>query len=112
MARVVDGLGLSDRTLALIVTYPTFLIPFCTWLLMGYFRTIPKEIEECAMIDGCNRIQALLRIVLPMAVPGIICAVLFGFTLSWNEFPLLPGIHLHYGRQDNLRGCHLRTHSG
>ena len=86
LARVVDSLGLSDRTLALIVTYPTFLIPFCTWLLMGYFRTIPKEIEECAMIDGCNRIQALLRIVLPMAVPGIICAVLFGFTLSWNEF--------------------------
>lgn len=86
LARVVEAFGLSDRTLALIVTYPTFLIPFSTWLLMGYFRTIPKEVEECAMIDGCNRIQALLRIVLPMAVPGIICAVLFAFTISWNEF--------------------------
>lgn len=86
LARVVESFGLSDRTLALIVTYPTFLIPFSTWLLMGYFRTIPKEVEECAMIDGCNRMQALLRIVLPMAVPGIICAVLFAFTISWNEF--------------------------
>lgn len=86
LARVVEAFGLSDRSLALIATYPTFLIPFSTWLLMGYFRTIPKEVEECAMIDGCNRIQALLRIVLPMAVPGIICAVLFAFTISWNEF--------------------------
>jgi multiple sugar transport system permease protein len=86
LAKVVEMLDLTDRSLALIATYPTFLIPFCTWLLMGYFRTIPKEIEECAMIDGCNRIQALLRIVLPMAVPGIICAILFAFTISWNEF--------------------------
>jgi multiple sugar transport system permease protein len=86
LAKVVETLGLTDRSLALIATYPTFLIPFCTWLLMGYFRTIPKEIEECALIDGCNRIQALVRIVLPMAIPGIICAVLFGFTISWNEF--------------------------
>jgi multiple sugar transport system permease protein len=86
LAKVVETLGLTDRSLALIATYPTFLIPFCTWLLMGYFRTIPKEIEECALIDGCNRVQALMRIVLPMAVPGIICAVLFAFTISWNEF--------------------------
>jgi multiple sugar transport system permease protein len=86
LAKVVETLGLTDHSLALIATYPTFLIPFCTWLLMGYFRTIPKEIEECALIDGCNRIQALVRIVLPMAVPGIICAILFGFTISWNEF--------------------------
>jgi multiple sugar transport system permease protein len=86
LAKVVEMLGLTDRSLALIATYPTFLIPFCTWLLMGYFRTIPKEIEECAMIDGCNRLQALVRIVLPMAVPGIICAILFAFTISWNEF--------------------------
>ena len=74
------------RLAALMVTYPTFLVPFCTWLLMGYFRTIPKEIEECALMDGCNRFQALLRIVIPVAAPGIICAILFAFTLSWNEF--------------------------
>ena len=71
---------------ALIVTYPTFLVPFCTWLLMGYFRTVPKEIEECAMVDGATRIQTLWRIVLPIAVPGLVCAALFAFTLSWNEF--------------------------
>jgi multiple sugar transport system permease protein len=62
------------------------LVPFCTWLLMGYFRTVPKEVEECAMVDGATRIQALWRIVLPIAIPGLVCAVLFAFTLSWNEF--------------------------
>ncbi len=86
LSQVVNALGLTDSTAALMVTYPTFLVPFCTWLLMGYFRTIPKEIEECAMVDGCNRVQALLRIVIPVAAPGIICALLFAFTLSWNEF--------------------------
>jgi multiple sugar transport system permease protein len=86
LSQVVNALGLTDSVAALIVTYPTFLVPFCTWLLMGYFRTIPKEIEECAMVDGCNRIQALVRIVLPVAAPGIVCALLFAFTLSWNEF--------------------------
>jgi multiple sugar transport system permease protein len=86
LSQVVNALGLTDSVAALMVTYPTFLVPFCTWLLMGYFRTIPKEIEECALVDGCNRIQALLRIVIPVAAPGIICALLFAFTLSWNEF--------------------------
>jgi multiple sugar transport system permease protein len=86
LSQVVNALGLTDSVAALMVTYPTFLVPFCTWLLMGYFRTIPKEIEECAMVDGCNRLQALLRIVIPVALPGIICALLFAFTLSWNEF--------------------------
>jgi multiple sugar transport system permease protein len=86
LSQVVNALGLTDSVAALMVTYPTFLVPFCTWLLMGYFRTIPKEIEECAMVDGCNRLQALLRIVIPVAAPGIICALLFAFTLSWNEF--------------------------
>jgi multiple sugar transport system permease protein len=86
LAQVVNWIGLADSKWALVVTYPTFLIPFCTWLLMGYFRTVPKEVEECAMVDGATRIQALLRIVLPIAVPGLICAVLFAFTLSWNEF--------------------------
>jgi len=86
LAQVVNWLGLADSKWALIVTYPTFLIPFCTWLLMGYFRTVPKEVEECAMVDGATRVQALFRIVLPIAIPGLVCAVLFAFTLSWNEF--------------------------
>jgi multiple sugar transport system permease protein len=83
---VVEWLGISDTIWALIVTYPTFLVPFSTWLLMGYFRTIPKEVEECALVDGATRMQTLTRIVLPMAIPGIVCVTLFGFTLTWNEF--------------------------
>jgi len=86
LAQVVNWLGLGDSKWALVVTYPTFLVPFCTWLLMGYFRTVPKEVEECALVDGATRVQALLRIVLPIAVPGLVCAALFAFTLSWNEF--------------------------
>jgi multiple sugar transport system permease protein len=86
LAQVVNWIGLADSKWALVVTYPTFLVPFCTWLLMGYFRTVPKEIEECAMVDGATRLQALLRIILPIAIPGLVCAVLFAFTLSWNEF--------------------------
>ncbi len=86
LSQVVTRLGLADSIWALVVTYPTFLVPFCTWLLMGYFRTIPREVEECALVDGATRLQTLFRIVLPMAIPGIICALLFSFTLCWNEF--------------------------
>ena len=86
LADVVFQLGLFDTRLALILTYPTFLIPFCTWLLMGYFRSIPFELEECALIDGATRWQILTKIVLPLAVPGLISAGIFAFTLSWNEF--------------------------
>jgi multiple sugar transport system permease protein len=86
LANVVFGLGLFDTRLALMLTYPTFLIPFCTWLLMGYFRSIPFELEECALIDGASRWQILAKIVLPLAVPGLISAGIFAFTLSWNEF--------------------------
>ena len=86
LSQVVVWLGLADTIWALIATYPTFLVPFSTWLLMGYFRTIPREVEECARVDGASRMQTLLRIVLPMALPGIVCATLFGFTLTWNEF--------------------------
>ena len=86
LATMVYKLGLFDTRLALILTYPTFLIPFCTWLLMGYFRSIPFELEECALIDGASRWQILVRIVLPLAVPGLISAGIFAFTLSWNEF--------------------------
>jgi len=86
LSQVVVWLGISDTIWSLIVTYPTFLVPFSTWLLMGYFRTIPKEVEECALVDGASRMQTLVRIVLPMAIPGIVCVTLFGFTLTWNEF--------------------------
>ena len=86
LSQVVVWLGISDTIWALIVTYPTFLVPFSTWLLMGYFRTVPREVEECALVDGASRMQTLIRIVLPMAVPGIVCAALFSFTLCWNEF--------------------------
>jgi len=86
LATMVFRLGLFDSDLALIVTYPTFLIPFCTWLLMGYFRTIPYELEECALIDGASRWQILTRITLPLSIPGLISAGIFAFTLSWNEF--------------------------
>lgn len=86
LASVVFQMGLFDTRLALILTYPTFLIPFCTWLLMGYFRSIPMELEECALIDGANRWQILIKIILPLSVPGLISAGIFAFTLSWNEF--------------------------
>jgi multiple sugar transport system permease protein len=83
---MVFNLGLYDTSFALILTYPTFLVPFCTWLLMGYFRSIPFELEECALIDGASRWQILTKIVLPLSVPGLISAGIFAFTLSWNEF--------------------------
>ena len=86
LATIVFKLGLFDTRWALILTYPTFLIPFCTWLLMGYFRSIPYELEECALIDGATRWQILVKIILPLAVPGLISAGIFAFTLSWNEF--------------------------
>jgi len=86
LATVVFQLGLFDTPFALILTYPTFLIPFCTWLLIGYFKSIPYELEECALIDGASRLQILRRITLPLAVPGLISAGIFAFTLSWNEF--------------------------
>ncbi len=86
LATTVYQLGLFDTPLALILTYPTFLVPFCTWLLIGYFKSIPYELEECALIDGATRLQILRRITLPLAVPGLISAGIFSFTLSWNEF--------------------------
>ena len=86
LATMVFKLGLFDSPFALILTYPTFLIPFCTWLLIGYFKSIPYELEECALIDGATRLQILRRITLPLAVPGLISAGIFAFTLSWNEF--------------------------
>lgn len=86
LSQVINNLHLGNTYWALILTYPTFLIPFGSWLLMGYFRSIPRELEESAMIDGASRWQAMTRIVLPLAMPGILSAGIFSFTLSWNEF--------------------------
>src|SRR2546421_125971 len=83
---VIRDLHLFNNLGALILTYPTFLIPFCTWLLIGYFKSIPMELEESAMVDGATRFQAMTRIVIPLALPGILSAGMFAFTLSWNEF--------------------------
>ncbi len=100
LAAIIYKLQLFDTRLALILTYPTFLIPFCTWLLMGYFKSIPLELEECALIDGATRLQILVKIILPLAVPGLISAGIFAFTLSWNEFIYALDVHLVLGGED------------
>jgi multiple sugar transport system permease protein len=86
LARVVSTLDLQDNWWALVVVYPTFTIPFCTWLLMGFFKTVPLEIEEAARVDGCGQFGALWRVVLPVSWPGLITAVIFSFTLSMQDF--------------------------
>jgi multiple sugar transport system permease protein len=86
LASVIHFYGVFDTPLALILVYPTILIPFSTWLLMGYFKTIPFELEECALIDGASRWQILTKIIVPLAIPGLISAFIFSFTLCWNEF--------------------------
>jgi multiple sugar transport system permease protein len=86
LADIIRQFKLGDTPWALILTYPTFLIPFCTWLMMGYFKAIPRELEECARIDGATRLKAMIYIVFPIALPGILSAGIFAFTLSWNEF--------------------------
>ncbi len=118
LAAIVYKFQLFDTRLALILTYPTFLIPFCTWLLMGYFRSIPFELEECALIDGASRLQILVKIVLPLAVPGLISAGIFAFTLSWNEFIYALDLHLiersqdRAGRRDHRTGRRRRLPLG
>ena len=86
LSTVIYQYGLFDSPMALILTYPTILIPFSTWLLMGYFKTIPYELEECALMDGASRWQILTKIIVPLAVPGMISASIFCLTLCWNEF--------------------------
>jgi multiple sugar transport system permease protein len=86
MARVVSTLRLQDNLWALVLVYPSFTIPFCTWLLMGFFKSIPHELEEAAMVDGCTRLGALRRVVLPISVAGLLTVVIFAFTLSMQEF--------------------------
>ncbi len=86
LSRIVSDFGLYNSYWALILVYPTFLIPFASWLLMGYFRTISRELEDAALVDGATRLQAMTRIVLPLAIPGVLSAGIFCFTLAWNEF--------------------------
>lgn len=86
LATVIQVYGLFDSPISLILVYPTFLVPFSTWLLMGYFKTIPFELEECALVDGATRLQILWKVILPLAVPGLISASIFSLTLCWNEF--------------------------
>jgi len=86
LSEIIRAYKIGDTPWSLILTYPTFLIPFCTWLMMGYFKSVPRELEECARIDGASRWKAMLYIVIPVAVPGILSAGIFAFTLSWNEF--------------------------
>jgi len=86
LSQIVRGLGFTDSIWALVLVYPSFTLPFCTWLLMGFVRTVPKEIEESAQIDGCTRFQAFRMIILPVIVPGIITAGIFAFTLTYQEY--------------------------
>ncbi len=86
LSRLVAELGLRDSLWAMILVYPSFTVPFATWLLMGFFKTIPQELEDAALVDGCSRLRALWRIVFPVSLPGILTVVIFAFSLCANEF--------------------------
>jgi multiple sugar transport system permease protein len=86
LSQVVRGIGFADSIWSLILVYPSFTLPFCTWLLMGFVRTVPQEIEESAQLDGCTRFQAFRMIIIPVIIPGIITAGIFAFTLTYQEF--------------------------
>jgi len=86
LSQLVAGLGLNDTKWSLALVYPTFTIPFCTWLLMGFFKNVPREITEAARVDGCSRLGAMFRIVLPVSIPGILTIVIFAFTLVMQEY--------------------------
>jgi multiple sugar transport system permease protein len=86
LSRVISEIHLQDSIWSLILVYPSFTIPFATWLMMGFFKTIPRDVEDAAMIDGCSRFAALRRVVLPISLPGILTVVIFTFSLCVNEF--------------------------
>jgi multiple sugar transport system permease protein len=86
LARVVGALGLFDSWWALVVVYPGFTIPFCTWTMMGYFKTVPAEIEEAAWVDGCSRLEAIWRVMLPVSLPGFAITAVFAFSLAMQEY--------------------------
>ena len=84
--RVLAELGATNHLASLFLSYPTFTVPFCTWLLIGFFKALPHELEEAALVDGASQMTALRRVLLPLAAPGIVASAIFAFTLSWNEF--------------------------
>ena len=84
--RVLAEMGATNNLTALFLSYPTFTVPFCTWLMIGFFKALPRELEEAAFVDGATRTTALVRVLLPLAAPGIVASAIFAFTLSWNEF--------------------------
>jgi multiple sugar transport system permease protein len=86
LSRVISWLGLQDSLWSLVIVYPTFTIPFCTWLLMGFFKAVPREIEEAAVVDGCGLFGAFVKMVLPLSLPAILTVVIFTFTLTLQEF--------------------------
>jgi len=86
LARIVSWLGLQDSLWSLVVVYPTFTIPFCTWLLMGFFKSIPREIDEAAIVDGCTMLGAFVKTILPLSLPAILTVVIFAFTLAMQDF--------------------------
>ena len=86
LSRVISEVGLQDSLVSLMLVYPSFTIPFATWLLMGFFKTIPADLEDAALVDGASRLGALWRIVLPISLPGILTVVIFTFSLAFNEF--------------------------
>jgi multiple sugar transport system permease protein len=86
LSRVIAELGLQDSLVSLMLVYPSFTIPFATWLLMGFFKTIPRELEDAAQVDGASRLGTLWRIILPVSIPGILTVVIFTFSLAFNEF--------------------------
>ena len=86
LSRIITTIGLQNSLWSLVLVYPTFPIPFCTWLLMGFFKTVPREIEEAAIVDGCSLLGSFVKMVLPLSVPGILTVVIFTFTLTMQEF--------------------------
>jgi len=96
--RIIGELGLINNTWALVLIYPTFAVPFCTWIMIGYFSSIPKELDEAALIDGASWMQILFLVFIPVAMPGIIAATIFAFTVSWGQF-LYPLAYLYSSDQ-------------
>jgi multiple sugar transport system permease protein len=99
--QIIGKLGLINNTWCLVVVFPTLAVPFCTWIMIGYFASIPKELDEAALIDGAGYMQVLLRIFIPVAMPGIIAATIFAFTVSWGAF-LYPLAYLYTSSQMTL----------
>jgi multiple sugar transport system permease protein len=101
MFEIVGGIGLLNSYWSLVLVYPTIVVPFCTWILIGYFASIPRELDEAALIDGCNHYQMLTKVFIPVALPGIIAATIFAFTVSWAQF-LYPLAFLYSDDQMTL----------